>query len=141
MRRGKAKTTGTATPPRVEKFLSVADAGAQLVFPGPYEIGVDARAYVIAIRRHLAEDKLRRVTVRNALALADALGRTLVLPSARCFCDKIWNNLNACARRARRRSAAVPRARWTTSTICRRGSRRVPVRRTARRDGRSGPAF
>jgi hypothetical protein len=84
------------TPPRVEKFLSVADAGAQLTFPGPYEIGVDARAYVIAIRRHLAEDKLRRVTVRNALALADALGRTLVLPSARCFCDKIWNNLNAC---------------------------------------------
>ena len=36
------------------------------------------------------------MTVRNALALADALGRTLVLPSARCFCDKIWNNLNAC---------------------------------------------
>ena len=79
-----------------EKFLSVADAGATLAFPAPYEVGVDARAYVVAIRRHLAEDRLRRATVRNALAVAEALGRTLVLPSARCYCDKIWNNLNAC---------------------------------------------
>ena len=39
---------------------------------------------------------MRRLTVRNALAIAEALGRTLVLPSARCYCDKIWNNLNAC---------------------------------------------
>ena len=37
---------------------------------------------------------LRRETVRNALALASALGRILVLPAARCYCDKIWNNLN-----------------------------------------------
>ena len=79
-----------------EKFLVVLDSGAQLCFPGEYSIGTDAGAYKVAIQRHFAEDKLRRVTVRNAMALAEALGRTLVLPKARCYCDKIWNNLNAC---------------------------------------------
>ena len=79
-----------------EKFLAIADSGATLAFPPPSEIGFDDGAYKTAIRRHLAEDRLRRLTVRNALAIAEALGRTLVLPSARCYCDKIWNNLNAC---------------------------------------------
>jgi hypothetical protein len=37
-----------------------------------------------------------RMSVRNGLALAKALGRVLVLPAARCYCDKIWNNLNGC---------------------------------------------
>ena len=82
--------------PSTEKFLVVLDSGAQLSFPEPYEIGTDGDAYKSAILRHLSEDKLRRTTVRNGLALAQALGRTLILPKARCYCDKIWNNLNAC---------------------------------------------
>ena len=93
---GSANKGGSPGNEAPEKFLAVADAGATLAFPAPREIGVDERAYVVAIRRHLAEDRLRRVTVRNALAIAEALGRTLVLPSALCYCDKIWNNLNAC---------------------------------------------
>ena len=59
-------------------------------------MGHEREDYKIAIARHLAEDALRRQTVRNALALAQALGRILILPAARCYCDKIWNNLNGC---------------------------------------------
>ena len=77
-------------------FLVVSDEGARSRFPGDEEVGTDREAYKTAIRRHLDEDALRRETVRNALALASALGRILVLPAARCYCDKIWNNLNAC---------------------------------------------
>ena len=78
------------------KFLVLADEGAQVAHEGPPTVGTDARAYRVAIRRHLDEDRLRRLATRNALALAKALGRILVLPAARCYCDKIWNNLNAC---------------------------------------------
>ena len=80
------------------KFLVIADEGAQMRFPDdePATIGTDREAHRVAIARHLQEDKLRRTTVRNGLALAKALGRVLVLPRARCYCDKIWNNLNAC---------------------------------------------
>ena len=80
-------------------FLVVSDEGARSRFPGDEEVGTDREAYKTAIRRHLDEDALRRETVRNALALASALGRILVLPAARCYCDKIWNNLNACRAR------------------------------------------
>lgn len=54
------------------------------------------RARPQAIRRHFAEDLLRRRTVRNLLAAARALNRTAVLPRALCYCDKMWNNLQAC---------------------------------------------
>ena len=82
------------------KYLVVSDEGSQVDFsgesPGGEEVGSDRNAYRTAIDRHLREDKLRRTTIRNALALARALNRILVLPEARCYCDKIWNNLNAC---------------------------------------------
>lgn len=78
------------------KFLVIPDVGAQVRFEGPEEVGTDRHAYKEAIKRHLEEDKLRRMSVRNGLALAKTLGRILVLPTARCYCDKIWNNLNAC---------------------------------------------
>ena len=78
------------------KFLVLADEGAQVAHEGPPTVGTDKSAYRVAIRRHLDEDRLRRLATRNALALAKALGRILVLPAARCYCDKIWNNLNAC---------------------------------------------
>ena len=81
-------------------YLVVSDEGSQVDFsgesPGGEEVGSDRNAYRTAIDRHLREDKLRRTTIRNALALARALNRILVLPEARCYCDKIWNNLNAC---------------------------------------------
>ena len=78
------------------KYLVIPDVGAQVQFEGDETVGTDRDAYKEAIRRHLEEDSLRRMTVRNGLALAKALGRILVLPTARCYCDKIWNNLNAC---------------------------------------------
>ena len=49
-----------------------------------------------ALRRHFAEDLLRRRSVRSLLAVARALGRIPVLPRALCYCDKMWNNLHAC---------------------------------------------
>jgi hypothetical protein len=51
---------------------------------------------VQALRRHFAEDLLRRRSVRNLLAVARSLGRIPVLPRALCYCDKMWNNLHAC---------------------------------------------
>ena len=55
-----------------------------------------------AIKRHFAEDKVRRVAIRNGLALAKALGRTFVFPPPRCYCDKIWNTLKGVARSVRK---------------------------------------
>eukprot|EP01065_Artemidia_motanka_P036822 TRINITY_DN4485_c0_g1_i2.p1 TRINITY_DN4485_c0_g1~~TRINITY_DN4485_c0_g1_i2.p1 ORF type:complete len:689 (+),score=169.44 TRINITY_DN4485_c0_g1_i2:61-2127(+) len=78
------------------RFLSVADDGAQAAFGGPEEVGWGPRDYLTAIERHLEEDRLRRLTIRNAFAVAAALNRTLVLPAPRCYCDRIWNNLNGC---------------------------------------------
>ena len=78
------------------KFLTVSTKGSQVKFEGPSAIGLEPDAYFTAITRHFEEDKLRRVTIRNALALAKALGRILILPEARCYCDKIWNTLKGC---------------------------------------------
>ena len=78
------------------KYLVISDVGAQVQFEGPEDVGTDREAYKTAIYRHLEEDRLRRTSVRNGLALAKALGRILVLPAPRCYCDKIWNNLNGC---------------------------------------------
>lgn len=83
------------------KYLVVSDEGSQVDFSkdsssSAETVGSDRTAYRTAIDRHLREDKLRRTTIRNALALARSLNRILILPAARCYCDKIWNNLNAC---------------------------------------------
>jgi len=78
------------------KFLTISAKGSQVQFDGDSAVGTDPDAYVTAITRHFEEDKIRRVTIRNALALAKALGRTLILPEARCYCDKIWNTLRGC---------------------------------------------
>jgi hypothetical protein len=51
---------------------------------------------VQALRRHFAEDLLRRRSVRSLLAAARALCRVPVLPRALCYCDKLWNNLHGC---------------------------------------------
>ena len=78
------------------KYLTISTEGAQVRFNGSEVVGTDDEAYKLAIARHFEEDKLRRVSIRNGLALAKALGRTFVLPPARCFCDKIWNTLKGC---------------------------------------------
>ena len=78
------------------KYLTISTEGAQVRFNGSEAVGTDDEAYKLAIARHFEEDKLRRVSIRNGLALAKALGRTFVLPPARCFCDKIWNTLKGC---------------------------------------------
>jgi hypothetical protein len=80
------------------KYLTISTRGSQVEFSGDSSIpsGDDADAYKTAISRHFDEDRLRRVSIRNGLALAKALGRIFVLPPARCYCDKIWNTLKGC---------------------------------------------
>ena len=79
------------------KYLTISTKGAQARFDGPEAIRPDdPEGYLTAIKRHFAEDKVRRVAIRNGLALAKALGRTFVFPPPRCYCDKIWNTLKGC---------------------------------------------
>ena len=84
------------------KYLVVPDVFAQVKHangPGGAKmktVGYGNGDYRVAIERHFAEDKVRRETVRNLLALGKLLNRTIILPEPRCYCDKIWNNLNAC---------------------------------------------
>ena len=79
------------------KYLTISTKGAQARFDAPETIRPDdPEGYLTAIKRHFAEDKVRRVTIRNGLALAKALGRTFVFPPPRCYCDKIWNTLKGC---------------------------------------------
>jgi hypothetical protein len=47
-------------------------------------------------RRHIAIDALQREVVRDALALARATGRTLIMPELLCWCDRFWNRLREC---------------------------------------------
>lgn len=77
-------------------YLTISTKGAQVKFNSSKPIGTDGTAYLEAISRHFDEDRLRRVTIRNGLALAKALNRTFVFPPARCYCDKIWNTLAGC---------------------------------------------
>eukprot|EP00756_Hemistasia_phaeocysticola_P001511 Hpha_TRINITY_DN11063_c0_g2::TRINITY_DN11063_c0_g2_i1::g.92856::m.92856/K20784/XEG113; arabinosyltransferase len=78
------------------KYISIAPEGAQMPFSGPEEVGWDRKDYRTAIERHLADDERRREVTRNLIGLARALNRTPILPRGRCYCDKIWNNLNGC---------------------------------------------
>jgi arabinosyltransferase len=79
------------------KYLVVPDRFAQVRHQGAsVTVGSGKDDYRVAIERHFAEDRVRRETVRNLLALGRLLGRTVILPEPRCYCDKIWNNLNAC---------------------------------------------
>jgi len=84
------------------KYLIVPDVFAQVKHangPGGTKmktVGYGKDDYRVAIERHFAEDKVRRETVRNLLALGKLLDRTVILPEPRCYCDKIWNNLNGC---------------------------------------------
>ena len=79
-----------------QKYLTISTKGAQVKFNSSKPIGTDGMAYLEAISRHFDEDRLRRVTIRNGLALAKALNRVFVFPPARCYCDKIWNTLAGC---------------------------------------------
>ncbi len=70
------------------KFLvlnvSLPPAVRQLIASGPGEASANhIGTHYAALRGYAAE-------LRDALALAKALGRTLVLPKWRCFCDRLW---------------------------------------------------
>ena len=73
-------------------------------FPPPSELGFDDRGGSRGTpagdpRGTSREDQLTSFDdgAERASALAEALGRTCwSCPRARCYCDKIWNNLNAC---------------------------------------------
>ncbi len=49
-----------------------------------------------AADRFNKEDAHLRVVLRDALALAIALNRTLVLPRMLCYCDNIWKEMKHC---------------------------------------------
>lgn len=66
----------------------------------PYETveeSADALETSRALLRVFFEtDALWRRRVRDGIALARALGRTLVLPKAYCYCDRSWSPLKRC---------------------------------------------
>lgn len=78
------------------KLLVLSDRGTQVPFTGEETIGHSNGDWFTAISRHFMEDWHRRNAIANGIALARYLGRALVLPRSRCYCDKIWNSLNAC---------------------------------------------
>mmetsp|Transcript_6417 Transcript_6417/g.16768 ORF Transcript_6417/g.16768 Transcript_6417/m.16768 type:complete len:609 (+) Transcript_6417:1-1827(+) len=47
-------------------------------------------------RRHITIDARQREVLRDALALARATGRTLIMPELQCWCDRFWNRLKGC---------------------------------------------
>lgn len=48
------------------------------------EVPANIALHILALRSHIAE-------LRDALALARSLGRTLVLPRWTCYCDRLWS--------------------------------------------------
>jgi len=74
------------------KYLAIAPEGAALpidYLPGNITTGQAADRF------NLEEGQLRPV-LRDALALAIALNRTLVLPRMLCYCDNIWKEMKHC---------------------------------------------
>jgi len=73
------------------RFLAVSWAGATR--PEFREtMDVDSR---VATRHHFDEDKYRRKTVRNLLAMAHLLNRTLIMPRMLCYVDHMWKEMRA----------------------------------------------
>jgi hypothetical protein len=72
-------------------FLAVSWAGATR--PEFREsLDVDSR---VATKHHFDEDKYRRKTVRNLLAMAHLLNRTLIMPRMLCYVDHMWKEMRA----------------------------------------------
>ena len=74
------------------QYLAIAPEGASL--PIDYMPGNCTTAQA-ADRFNLEDAHLRR-TLRDALGLAIALNRTLVLPRMLCYCDNIWKEMKHC---------------------------------------------
>ncbi|KAK3274284.1 hypothetical protein CYMTET_17531, partial [Cymbomonas tetramitiformis] len=51
-----------------------------------------AMAQLSLIEKHMRAAAFYRLSVRNALAVAQALGRILIVPAFQCFCDRWWGN-------------------------------------------------
>ena len=49
----------------------------------------------LILQTHFAEDAHRRKTVRNAMASASLLNRTLVFPRMLCYVDHMWKEMRA----------------------------------------------
>ena len=75
---GKYLALNASVSPAVQR--AIAAYAAQQPSTSPNNIGVHA----LALASHLAE-------LRDALALARALRRTLVLPRWLCYCDRLWS--------------------------------------------------
>jgi len=74
------------------RYLAVAPEGATL----PIEVLPNDVTTRQAAERFNKEDAHLRRTLRDALGLAIALNRTLVLPRMMCYCDNIWKEMKHC---------------------------------------------
>jgi len=72
-------------------YLAVSWAGATRP---EYRVALDQDTRLI-LQTHFAEDAHRRKTVRNALAIASLLNRTLVFPRMLCYVDHMWKEMRA----------------------------------------------
>ena len=87
------------------KFISLNSLVATPTPTKSFEVGVDTRE---PLRRHFEEDEYRRIVIAEAIAVALALGRILILPKAWCYCDKLWNNLFGCRAPGAEHHATLP---------------------------------
>lgn len=74
------------------KFLKLAD----MPFTAVVEPEGQRAAATELLRVFFDADAAWRVRVRDGLALARVLGRTLILPRAYCYCDRSWSPLLRC---------------------------------------------
>eukprot|EP00241_Pyramimonas_parkeae_P004033 CAMPEP_0114245480 /NCGR_PEP_ID=MMETSP0058-20121206/11919_1 /TAXON_ID=36894 /ORGANISM="Pyramimonas parkeae, CCMP726" /LENGTH=662 /DNA_ID=CAMNT_0001358537 /DNA_START=323 /DNA_END=2308 /DNA_ORIENTATION=- len=72
-------------------FLAVSWAGATRP---EFRVPLDTDSRII-VKHHFEEDKFRRKTVRNALAIAALLNRTLIMPRILCYVDQMWKEMRA----------------------------------------------
>lgn len=69
---------------------------ARLVDPDLARARRDPRAAIDPAAPQLAAQAALRRALRNGFALAEASGRTLVLPELRCYCERFWWLLQDC---------------------------------------------
>ena len=103
------------------RYLAVAPEGAAL----PIDTLPNSVTTAEAAGRFNKEDSHLRETLRDALGLATALNRTLVLPRMLCYCDNIWKEMKHC--KASPPPLALARPRPATPTRPRPSRWAVPL--------------
>ena len=77
-----------------ENFLYIDESIQHLpISPVDVNLDIDSR---VALRLHFEEDRYRRRLILDAIGIAYALNRTLILPKSMCYCDKTWEPITSC---------------------------------------------